>query len=179
MYRKCPKCGFQALVPEQQRNFHCPIPSCQYKSCRLCGEEGHEPIPCNQVEKRNETAARVQVEEAMSEARIRTCPNCSRKFYKQDGCNKMTCSCGTLICYVCRQVIPKNIGYNHFCQTPHCNHTSCNRCPLYFSGAGKDPDMAAVREAGLKAVARIEKSEDNRKQPIAWKTDVDQLLKSK
>lgn len=164
------------MVPENQRSFYCPIPPCKYKSCRQCGEASHEPIPCHKVEKCHETAARLKVEEAMSEARIRTCPKCSRKFYKQDGCNKMTCSCGTYICYICRQVIT---GYQHFCQKPHCQHKDCNRCPL-FSGSGReDGDMVAVREAGMKAVATIAKSEENRNQPVALKTTLDQLLKMK
>ena len=175
--RKCPQCGFQALVPDQQRNFYCPILTCQFKSCRQCGEPTHDPTPCDQVEKKNDTAARLKVEEAMSEARIRTCPKCSRKFYKQEGCNKMTCSCGTLICYICRKVIT---GYTHFCQKPHCRHKDCNGCPL-FTTAGEDADMAAVREAGMKAVAQIEKSEVNQNQQpnMVWKTSVDQLLKRK
>ena len=175
---KCAKCGFQAQVPDGNRIFLCPVPTCQYKSCRLCGEEAHGPLPCDQVEKSNETSARLKVEEAMSQARIRTCPQCSRKFYKQDGCNKMTCSCGTWICYICRQVIPKSVGYNHFCRTPLCRHgKACNMCPLHSTGE-QDTEMREVREAGLKAVATIEKSaENNHNQPIAWKTDVDQLLK--
>jgi hypothetical protein len=42
------------------------------------------------------------------------CPSCSAKFFKTEGCNKMTCSCGTTICYICRVEITKLIGKTCF-----------------------------------------------------------------
>lgn len=73
---------------------------------------------------------------------------------KVEGCNKMTCPrCKTFICYVCRSEIPASIGYQHFCQTPHCQHKSCHKCPLY-SNAEED-DARASREAGLKTVQTL------------------------
>ncbi len=56
---------------------------------------------------------RLKLEEALTLARVRVCPKCKNKFYKQDGdfpcrfdnatkvfvgCNKMTCPCGASIC---------------------------------------------------------------------------------
>jgi len=67
----------------------------------------------------------------------------------------MTCpTCKTYICYGCRSEITKDIGYKHFCQTPHCQHKRCYKCPLY-SNAEED-DARASREAGLKAVQSLE-----------------------
>lgn len=78
---KCPKCDFQASLPESEIVFRCPI--CDYESCRKCGEESHIPLRCNEVEKKTETDARLQVEEAMTKARIRYCPKgCKQGFYK-------------------------------------------------------------------------------------------------
>lgn len=42
----CPKCGFQADVPETQKVFQCPVAECGYASCRECGEAAHIPLRC-------------------------------------------------------------------------------------------------------------------------------------
>jgi hypothetical protein len=78
---KCPQCEFQASLPESELVFKCP--SCDYESCRRCGEASHIPLRCNEVEKKTQTDARLQVEEAMTQARIRYCPRgCKQGFYK-------------------------------------------------------------------------------------------------
>jgi hypothetical protein len=41
----------------------------------------------------------------------RTCWKCGKKFIKEDGCNKMKCTCGALMCYICRQPVK---DYSHF-----------------------------------------------------------------
>lgn len=155
---KCPKCDFQAALPETELIFHCPL--CKYQSCQKCGEEAHIPLRCEEVEKKDETSARIRVEEAMTKARVRYCPKgCRQPFYKIEGCNKMTCpTCQSYICYVCRELIPKNVGYTHFCQVPHCKHDeNCNKCPLY-SNSGED-DKRAAKEAGLKVIKEIQLEE--------------------
>ena len=155
---RCPKCDFQALLSPSEMIFHCPVESCRFESCKLCGEPSHIPLKCSEVEKQNETDGRKKVEEAMSEARIRTCPKagCGNRFYKVDGCNKMTCpkrGCGTWSCYICRTLIEKSVGYQHFCQTPHCDHKKCNKCPLYSSS--EQDDIRATKEAGQKAAKEV------------------------
>ena len=78
---KCLHCDFQASLPESAMIFQCP--SSEFESCRKCGEESHIPLRCEEVEKKTETSARLQVEEAMSQARIRLCPKgCKQGFYK-------------------------------------------------------------------------------------------------
>ncbi|KAL9179630.1 hypothetical protein ACHAXT_008920 [Thalassiosira profunda] len=154
---KCPKCEFMAVadgaLPPQL--FHCP--QCNFKSCKDCGEEYHPNIRCDQVESKTEAAGRTKVEDAMTEAMVRRCPRpmCRKIFLKDDGCNKMTCSCGAFICYVCRKEIPKAVAYKHFCQTPFCNHQSCNKCPLYADTT--EQDKVRMRNAGKKAARSMRK----------------------
>ncbi|KAL3773663.1 hypothetical protein ACHAW5_007953 [Stephanodiscus triporus] len=161
---KCPKCHFMAVRDDALPPllFHCP--QCFFKSCTECGDEYHPNIRCDQVESKNETEGRTKVEEAMTSAFVRTCPRpfCRKKFLKIDGCNKMTCSCGCFVCYICGKEILANVGYNHFCQTPHCRHQSCKKCPLYADTSAAD--KVKVANAAKKAAKNI-------------KVDVDSLLK--
>lgn len=167
---KCPKdgCEFMAVPDElwPPLLFHCP--SCNFKSCRECGDEYHPNIRCDQVESKTEANGRTKVEEAMTQALVRTCPRpmCRKKFLKLDGCNKMTCSCSALVCYVCRKEIPKTVAYKHFCQTPHCKHQSCNKCPLYADTT--HADKTRVTNAAKKAARSVRKN---------VKVDVDSMLK--
>ena len=40
----CPKCGFQAELPYDQKFLVCPVETCKYESCRECGEPAHVGI---------------------------------------------------------------------------------------------------------------------------------------
>lgn len=40
----CPKCGFQAAVPQTQMIFFCPVVECGHESCRGCGKDPHIPL---------------------------------------------------------------------------------------------------------------------------------------
>jgi E3 ubiquitin-protein ligase RNF216 len=158
----CPKCGYKCDVPDTQNVFSCPVASCMYESCRLCGEASHIPLRCDEVVKdRVETAGRTTVEEAITAAKIRECPSCKKSFIKSDGCNKIRCGCGAFICYICRKQIK---DYSHFCQTPHCDHSSCKGCVLYTKA--EEDDLRAMREAGLHAA----------KQHKEAKIDVDKII---
>jgi len=141
----CPKCDYKVELPESQMVLNCPVEDCGFASCRKCGKASHIPLRCDEVEKEKaKDEGRLAVEEAISRAKIRKCPKCNQQFIKSDGCNKITCSCGAKICYVCRAPIN---GYEHFCQKPHCDHKSCGKCRLYTNDA--EDDKRAMREAGI------------------------------
>ena len=82
---KCPKCEFQAELPETEMVFHCPAQGCGFESCRKCGEEAHVPLKCSEVEKKREMEGRNNVEEAMTAALKRECPTCKKSFFKSEG----------------------------------------------------------------------------------------------
>ena len=79
--------------------------------------------------------------------------------------NKMTFQ------YICRTLIPTNLGYGHFCQTAHCQHQNCSKCPLYTNS--KEDDIRATKEAGEKVAKEIA---ENTAQGV--NVDVDALLKN-
>ena len=81
----CPRCSFKVDLPESEMILECP--ECGYESCKRCGEPNHIPLRCSEVEKKTEVSARVQIEEAMTKARIRHCPKgCKEGFFKTEGC---------------------------------------------------------------------------------------------
>jgi len=106
---ECPFCDFALILEnEEERVFRCKNPRCRKESCILCKQPNHLPLRCKEVHVQK--AVRF-IEERMTDALIRTCPRCSKKFVKEIGCNKMTCTCGAMICYLCKKQIR---GYGHF-----------------------------------------------------------------
>ncbi|XP_049804091.1 uncharacterized protein LOC126243001 [Schistocerca nitens] len=139
----CPFCDFASIPPEEDKVFCCLNPECMKESCRKCKELNHIPLRCEEVEKPEEVKIRTYIEDRMTEALIRTCWRCGKNFIKIDGCNKMTCTCGALMCYICRK--PVN-GYDHFNEEGGTNY---HKCPLFSKN--DDLHVKAVEEAATKA----------------------------
>ncbi|CAL7935834.1 unnamed protein product [Xylocopa violacea] len=104
----CPFCHFASVPPSEDKVFKCLNPECMKETCRLCKELNHVPLKC--YEEKSDNARRF-VEEKMTEALVRKCYNCDRPYIKVDGCNKITCTCGAIMCYLCDKKIT---GYDHF-----------------------------------------------------------------
>jgi E3 ubiquitin-protein ligase RNF216 len=131
----CPFCEFKAICPpsDEDREFRCQNPDCEKVSCRLCKQETHVPKSCEEAKKDAGLPERHLVEEAMTEALIRTCPKCKVKIIKEWGCNKMVCvKCGCSMCYICKKDISR-IGYNHFKEGPV-------GCQVYDQGGDRHQD---------------------------------------
>ncbi|OWF43516.1 E3 ubiquitin-protein ligase [Mizuhopecten yessoensis] len=128
---RCPHCDFAAVLDPGYSVFRCANPACEKETCRHCQEPWADHIgkTCDQVEKKDEVKLRVQFEEKMTMAKIRTCIKCKTKFTKSEGCNKMTCRCGSKMCYICRK---PNIDYNHFCQHVREPGKGCDKCTACF-----------------------------------------------
>ncbi|KAF9086546.1 hypothetical protein BGX23_008793 [Mortierella sp. AD031] len=118
---ECPFCSYAAIVEnDEDKEFRCEGPKCRKVSCRFCKALTHIPLSCEEfrkeLEKDNVLSVQHKVEEEMSQALIRECPKCKSRFFKTEGCNKMTCpQCHTNMCYVCKVQIK---DYSHFDQSP-------------------------------------------------------------
>jgi len=161
---KCPFCDFAAEVPAEDKVFKCQNPECMKETCRYCKEpwDEHFGIPCSEVEKKEEKNLRTTYEERMSMAKIRTCKKCDCGFMKTDGCNKMTCRCGTTMCYICRS---SKIGYEHFCNHPRDPGKGCDlckKCSLWTDPT--EDDERAVRELKEEALREVGKITDKNPQ---------------
>lgn len=121
-FEQCKFCTFGTIIDDpNERVFRCLNQECLKETCRTCGEPNHIPLRCDEVEKKDELDMRTFIENRVSEAMIRVCHQCKQRFYKTEGCNKMTCACGASMCYVCREPIN---GYEHFNNNDRCGaHT--------------------------------------------------------
>lgn len=174
----CPKCGYQAIVSGSSNSsedkdkdrstrlvvFDCPVEDCRYKSCVKCGEKAHYKMTCQEAaEDHKPKEGRLQVEEAITKAKIRRCPKCNKPIIKSDGCNKVRCSCGNSICYICRKSIDS-----------HC-HFFGGSCKL-FTNDQDAYDNEAMRTAGTKAAEEFVKNNKSLppdiKKKIAEETEV-------
>jgi hypothetical protein len=156
----CPVCNFSAELDASTTVFPCPVANggCGEKSCRECGKIAHPDVTkCEDVETDDGTEGRLAVEEAMTKARLRDCtnPNCSTSFYKIEGCNKMKCSqCNWEMCYLCRENIPANHGYGHFCQVS-ARLRQENSGPSFKFSPSSDRLDALLRTWGLQRVPLV------------------------
>src|SRR5436190_20393828 len=82
----------------------------------------------------------------MTAALIQKCNKCAKPFVKESGCNKMTCSCGNLQCYVCGESIR---DYKHF-EVPR---KDGKRCPLHEANDERlDTKIKKAQEDAVKKV---------------------------
>ncbi|XP_059177707.1 E3 ubiquitin-protein ligase RNF216-like isoform X2 [Physella acuta] len=160
---RCSQCEFAAILSPSVKMFRCLREECQKTVCRDCGVDWkeHEGFTCAQIEKKDETALRKEYEEKMTKAKVRNCVSCKAEFMKDTGCNKMTCRCGTTMCYICRK---SKIDYNHFCAHPRdpgyaC--AECNACSLWTNPEEDDE----------RAVAEIRKEANERRKALGFLED--------
>ncbi|GMR55069.1 hypothetical protein PMAYCL1PPCAC_25264 [Pristionchus mayeri] len=135
---KCQRCAFAAILvepPEQQPVFACRRETCRHSYCRLCGrvwDERHKGKSCDELDPelmQRKMAAK------LDEMLIHKCPRCAKPFVKVDGCNKITCPCGQISCYICKQAVK---GYDHFQD----RNPSAGKCALW-----EDPTARERAEA--------------------------------
>jgi len=97
----CPFCPYQAIMEDPlDKVLVCRNPQCGKNSCRLCKEPSHIPQRCEELPQVE--GARKRIEEQLSMAMLRECWQCKKMFYKEEGCNHMTCPCGAQMCYLCK-----------------------------------------------------------------------------
>ena len=105
------------------------------------------------MEKKDEEEARKRIEEQLSEAMIRTCWKCQTKYFKEEGCNKMTCpkpTCGAKMCYLCKQPVK---DYTHFYGQGGAP-TATKTCPLWTDNKRlHEQEIAQAAAAAKKELA--------------------------
>lgn len=127
-------------------------------SCRLCKAKSHIPLSCDEFKKENGISERRVIEEARTEALIRTCGKCKVRILKEDGCNKVICTkCYAVLCDYCGKDISKQM-YNHFDgqgRAPPGLNTDdkAGKCPLYDESHKRKDQQ--VDKAEKEAMAKV------------------------
>ncbi|KAG0310165.1 hypothetical protein BGZ97_012748 [Linnemannia gamsii] len=147
---------------DEDKEFRCQGPKCRKVSCRFCKALTHIPQSCEEyrkeLEKDNVLSVQHKVEEEMSQALIRECPKCKSRFFKTEGCNKMTCpQCRTYMCYVCKIQIK---DYSHFDQSPAGQPaTNKNKCRLWEDTIQRNNEE--VKAAAKKTLQELQTQDPN------------------
>eukprot|EP00092_Neocalanus_flemingeri_P046553 GFUD01052404.1.p1 GENE.GFUD01052404.1~~GFUD01052404.1.p1 ORF type:complete len:647 (-),score=285.05 GFUD01052404.1:100-2040(-) len=146
---QCPACSFATIMPDpEDKVIICGNQECGKHTCRICGEESHVPLSCDEVEKDGEVVARTNLEDAMTKAMVRECVKCKKRYFKDEGCNKMQCECGQSMCYLCRKPVAND--YTHFYAQGA--SPAKGKCPLWSDNTNlhKAEVMKAAEEAKKK-----------------------------
>lgn len=130
-YRWCatPDCMQVYYRKGQEKEQECP--SCFSTICAACGEVSHEGLTCE--ERRIQHDPEV-IERRNRQLGYRRCPHCNAWIEKTGGCNHVSCTCGTHICWRCMDSFSSSEIYTHI---------SSRRCEPYAHVAtttvGVDP----------------------------------------
>lgn len=128
----CQHCGAGTDIGEAKLKVMICM-ECFKDTCLECNQIDHPGKLCYSLGN-IVISKRQEIEEKMTNALIVKCAKCSKSIFKNEGCNKITCVCGTLNCYVCKKLISKQEGYNHFCSDHNCvkkNGGKCDKCHLW------------------------------------------------
>ena len=151
----CPFCDYAAIYPPvtEDKEFRCKMPDCERVSCRLCKADSHLPLTCAEHKKEQGVSERHILEEAMTNAIIRTCPKCGVPIFKDGGCNKMVCTkCRTYVCDYCGKDISKE-SYGHFDNGAGSNPLAKRKCPTQDNTAARNAERIA--EAEREAMVKV------------------------
>jgi TRIAD3 protein (E3 ubiquitin-protein ligase RNF216) len=129
----CQHCGAGTDIGENVDHYLLVCMECFKDTCLKCNQVDHPGKACYSLGNITQSK-RQEIEDKMTEALIVKCNHCNRSIFKNEGCNKITCVCGTHNCYICKQIIPKSVGYSHFCRSHNCD---CNKCHLWEQNTKK------------------------------------------
>ena len=101
--RGCEKvaCASSAIAMEQE-GCVARCDTCEICFCIACGEEPHAPTNCKELARWNEKCLNESETANWILANTKSCPKCSSRIEKNQGCNHMTCQrCKYEFCWIC------------------------------------------------------------------------------
>ena len=124
-FQICPNCskfGCAVEVPKGVSHIYVKCQNCAVSWCSDCRRNAHGDKHCyNLIFKPDETLRDKvsyidkMINEISTSKLTHSCVACGTKFYKEEGCNHMTCpKCKTHSCYLCNAKLPPADVYKHF-----------------------------------------------------------------
>ena len=111
-YCKTPDCQqIYRHNPNTRKILQCP--SCFFTVCSACDEEAHEGMTCQERRLHKDPAEQDRLFNEWANEHGKQCPECRRIIEKSEGCNHMTCPCGTHFCWQCGKSFSATTIYNH------------------------------------------------------------------
>jgi len=118
----CPQPDCEGVVEMVPPFNHFVCPSCHFQMCTSCKVPWHAGQSCENYQKWKEEneAGDKRMEEMERLGQFKRCPKCTNGVVKSQGCNHMTCRCGTHFCFVCGVDIGASNPYAHFNSSRNC-----------------------------------------------------------
>lgn len=113
-----------SFLADTKENIKRTCSSCNAMACMICLTAWHDGLTCEDYQRR--LADRSQADEMTRDfvhLNTRLCPQCDQRWGKDDGCNKVTCTCGFVFCWEC------GVSYQYILEEG--NHVHREYCPDY------------------------------------------------
>lgn len=118
--KQCPFCDCYCGIPISKPSVICPNSKCKKVYCPQCNQDVHPNQKCN-------NGSSLEIED------IQTCPVCHEGYFKENGCNFMSCpfKCGkkTHFCFLCGEKLERSEHYSHYKKSGPYGNT-CNTLDL-------------------------------------------------
>ena len=116
----CPTPGCQYICYYDANVYHLECPLCKKSYCLKCKTEWHKNQTCQEYQEfhnmtYDEKINQKKFDDYVKGNKCKQCPTCKRWVEKNNGCDHISCLCGTHFCYRCGEVRDSKNPYNHRC----------------------------------------------------------------
>ena len=82
-----------------KNEFHLNCPMCKKSYSLQCKTKWHKGMTCEEYQRtKNKDENDIKFEEYAKGSKLKQCPKCKRWVEKIDGCDHISCPCGTSFC---------------------------------------------------------------------------------
>ena len=117
-----PGCSYMCFYDINEYHLNCPL--CKKSYCLKCKTEWHKDLTCQEYQDNKRYEENMTEEDKLNEKkfkdyvkgnRCKQCPKCKRWVEKKEGCDHISCPCGTHFCYRCGEIRDPINPYKHRC----------------------------------------------------------------